>query len=169
MNTSNPLNKSHKAGKSKAVISTIIAALVIGALASCREATPPTTEKKPAVEKNQGDLTKLQGKWTCMADWGQRWVKEINGNKETFTIFSEGEAVYNHTHTVSVSKQGPVRIYATSAGQITIGEHKGEATEPFSFIYKLNNGSLIEGLGLLDEVNHPGNESRIVTWKRPQD
>ena len=223
MNTTHTPPKNQKAGKSSAVISTIIAALVIGALPSCTclkpvaVVTSPTTKAKPAVEKSQaniskpvavaaspktkakpavkksqgdiskpvavaaspktkakpavkktqGDLIKLQGKWTRQLN-DQRWVKEINGDKETFTIFVEGEAIYGHTHTISVSKQGPVRIYATSAGQITIGERKGEATKPFSFIYKLNNDSLIECLGLLDEGNHPGLGVQVVTWKRPQ-
>jgi hypothetical protein len=249
MNTTNALPKSQKAGKSKAVISTIIAALFVGALPSCTylkpppevtspttqakpvvkktqtnlskpvvKATSPTTKAKPAVKKNQADLSKpvakaaspttkakpavkktqgeltkpvakaaspktkakpavernqedlakLQGKWTRQVN-NQRWVKEINGDKETFTIFADGEAIYGHTHTVKVRKKGPVRIYATSAGHVTIGGRKGEAMKPFSFIYKLNNDSLIECIGLLDKGNPPGFGIEIVTWNRPED
>ena len=223
MTTTHTPPKSYKAGKSSAVISTIIAALVIGALPSCTcqkplpEVTLPTTKTKPAVKKSQtniskpaavaaspttntkpavkksqadlskhvaaaaspktktkpavdetqADRTKLQGKWTRQAN-NQRWVKEIKGDKETFTIFANGEAIYGHTHTVKLSKRGPVRIYATSAGHITIGKRKGEATKPFSFIYKFNNDSLIECLGLLDKGNPPGLGTQIVTWNRPQ-
>ena len=70
MNTMNTMNTTHtppknqKAGKSRAVISTIIAALVIGALPSCTcikplpEVTSQTTKTKPAVEKSQADLSK---------------------------------------------------------------------------------------------------------------
>lgn len=215
--------KSHKAGKSSAVISTIIAALVIVALPSCTclkplpdvtlptakakpaakqsqtnlskpvavvaspttqakpavkktqtnltkpvaKAASPKTKAKPAVERNQEDLAKLQGKWTRQVN-NRRWVKEINGDKETFTIFADGEAIYGHTHTVKVRKKGPIRIYATSAGHVTIGARKGEAMKPFSFIYKLNNDSLIECIGLLDKGNPPGLGTQIVTWNRPQ-
>jgi hypothetical protein len=223
MNTTHTPPKNHKAGKSRAVISTIIAALVIGALPSCTcikplpEVTSPTTKTKPTVEKSQADLSKpvavvaspkskaaptvkksqaniskpvavaaspktkakpavdktkedsikLQGKWTRQEN-NQRWVKEIKGDKETFTIFADGQAIYGHTHTVKLRKRGPVRIYTVSAGQITIGERKGEPTKPFSFIYKLDNDSLIECLGLLDKGNHPGLGTQIVTWNRPQ-
>ena len=100
---------------------------------------------------------------------GQRWVKEIKGDKETFTIFADGEAIYGHTHTVKLLKRGPVRIYATFAGHITIGERKGEATKPFSFIYKLHHGKLLEGLGLLDDDDKFSLKPEIVIWKRPQD
>ena len=124
-----------------------------------------TELSEPAAEKNLTDLTKLQGKWTRQLN-NQRWVKEIVGDKETFAIFVDGKAVYGHTHTVKLSKRGSVCIYATSAGQITIGERKGEAMKPFSFIYKLNDDSLIESLGFLDKANNLRDETEIVTWKR---
>ena len=124
-----------------------------------------TELSEPAAEKNLTDLTKLQGKWTRQLN-NQRWVKEIVGDKETFAIFVDGEAVYGHTHTVKLSKRGSVCIYATSAGQITIGERKGEAMKPFSFIYKLNDDSLIESLGFLDKANNLRDKTEIVTWKR---
>ncbi|NCF13028.1 MAG: hypothetical protein GWP68_06590 [Verrucomicrobiaceae bacterium] len=124
-----------------------------------------TELSEPAAEKNLTDLTKLQGKWTRQLN-NQRWVKEIVGDKETFAIFVDGKAVYGHTHTVKLSKRGSVCIYATSAGQITIGERKGEAMKPFSFIYKLNDDSLIESLGFLDKANNLRDKTEIVTWKR---
>ena len=130
-----------------------------------KEAKQSTELSEPAAEKNRTDLTKLQGKWTRQLN-NERWVKEIVGDKETFTIFVDGEAVYGHTHTVKLSKRGSVCIYATSAGQITIGERKGEAMKPFSFIYKLNDDSLIESLGFLDKANNLRDETEIVTWKR---
>ena len=130
-----------------------------------KEAKQSTELSEPAAEKNRTDLTKLQGKWTRQLN-NERWVKEIVGDKETFTIFVDGEAVYGHTHTVKLSKRGSVCIYATSAGQITIGERKGEAMKPFSFIYKLDDDSLIESLGFLDKANNLRDETEIVTWKR---
>ena len=130
-----------------------------------KEAKQSTELSEPAAEKNRTDLTKLQGKWTRQLN-NERWVKEIVGDKETFTIFVDGEAVYGHTHTVKLSKRGSAGIYATSAGQITIGERKGEAMKPFSFIYKLNDDSLIESLGFLDKANNLRDETEIVTWKR---
>ena len=130
-----------------------------------KEAKQSTELSEPAAEKNRTDLTKLQGKWTRQLN-NERWVKEIVGDKETFTIFVDGEAVYGHTHTVKLSKRGSACIYATSAGQITIGERKGEAMKPFSFIYKLNDDSLIESLGFLDKANNLRDETEIVTWKR---
>ena len=130
-----------------------------------KEAKQSTELSEPAAEKNRTDLTKLQGKWTRQLN-NERWVKEIVGDKETFTIFVDGEAVYGHTHTVKLSKRGSVCIYATSAGQITIGERKGEAMKPFSFIYKLNDDSLIESLGFLDKANNLRDKTEIVTWKR---
>jgi len=130
-----------------------------------KETKQSTELSEPAAEKNLTDLTKLQGKWTRQLN-NQRWVKEIVGDKETFAIFVDGEAVYGHTHTVKLSKRGSVCIYATSAGQITIGERKGEAMKPFSFIYKLNDDSLIESLGFLDKANNLRDKTEIVTWKR---
>ena len=130
-----------------------------------KEAKQSTELSEPAAEKNRTDLTKLQGKWTRQLN-NQRWVKEIVGDKETFAIFVDGEAVYGHTHTVKLSKRGSVCIYATSAGQITIGERKGEAMKPFSFIYKLDDDSLIESLGFLDKANNLRDKTEIVTWKR---
>ena len=130
-----------------------------------KEAKQSTELSEPAAEKNRTDLTKLQGKWTRQLN-NERWVKEIVGDKETFTIFVDGEAVYGHTHTVKLSKRGSACIYATSAGQITIGERKGEAMKPFSFIYKLDDDSLIESLGFLDKANNLRDETEIVTWKR---
>ena len=130
-----------------------------------KEAKQSTELSEPAAEKNLTDLTKLQGKWTRQLN-NQRWVKEIVGDKETFAIFVDGEAVYGHTHTVKLSKRGSVCIYATSAGQITIGERKGEAMKPFSFIYKLDDDSLIESLGFLDKANNLRDKTEIVTWKR---
>ena len=130
-----------------------------------KEAKQSTELSEPAAEKNRTDLTKLQGKCTRQLN-NERWVKEIVGDKETFTIFVDGEAVYGHTHTVKLSKRGSVCIYATSAGQITIGERKGEAMKPFSFIYKLNDDSLTESLGFLDKANNLRDETEIVTWKR---
>ena len=130
-----------------------------------KETKQSTELSEPAAEKNRTDLTKLQGKWTRQLN-NERWVKEIVGDKETFTIFVDGEAVYGHTHTVKLSKRGSACIYATSAGQITIGERKGEAMKPFSFIYKLNDDSLIESLGFLDKANNLRDETEIVTWKR---
>ena len=130
-----------------------------------KEAKQSTELSEPAAEKNRTDLTKLQGKWTRQLN-NERWVKEIVGDKETFTIFVDGEAVYGHTHTVKLSKRGSACIYATSAGQITIGERKGEAMKPFSFIYKLDDDSLIESLGFLDKANNLRDKTEIVTWKR---
>ena len=130
-----------------------------------KEAKQSTELSEPAAEKNRTDLTKLQGKWTRQLN-NERWVKEIVGDKETFTIFVDGEAVYGHTHTVKLSKRGSAGIYATSAGQITIGERKGEAMKPFSFIYKLDDDSLIESLGFLDKANNLRDKTEIVTWKR---
>ena len=100
-----------------------------------KETKQSTELSEAAVEENRADLTKLQGKWTCYRN-NQRWVKEIVGDKETFAIFVDGEAIYGHTHTVKLSKRGSVCIYSTSAGQRTIGERKGEDMKPFSFIYK---------------------------------
>ena len=130
-----------------------------------KETKQLTELSEPAAEKNRTDLTKLQGKWTRQLN-NQHWVKEIVGDKETFTIFVDGEAVYGHTHTIKLSKRGSVCIYATSAGQITIGERKGEAMKPFSFIYKLNDDSLTESLGFLDKANNLSDRTEIVTWKR---
>ena len=130
-----------------------------------KETKQSTELSEAAVEENRADLTKLQGKWTCYRN-NQRWVKEIVGDKETFAIFVDGEAIYGHTHTVKLSKRGSVCIYSTSAGQITIGERKGEDMKPFSFIYKLNGDSLIESLGFLDKASNLSDKTQIVTWKR---
>tara|TARA_B110000285_G_C14798323_1_gene456256 strand:+ start:142 stop:639 length:498 start_codon:yes stop_codon:yes gene_type:complete len=165
MNTSNPLDKSHKAASNRIAIMTIIGALLFGGVAYSKL---PADKLLAELAKADEDLAKLQGKWTRIIK-AERWVKEIKGDKETFTIFVDNQAIYGHTHTIRVSKQGPVRIYATSKGQITIGERRGEKTEPFSFIYKLNKGILNEGLGLLNKDDMLSFKPEVVTWTRAED
>ena len=138
---------------------TIIGALMFGGVAYSKL---PADKPLAGLAKADEDLAKLQGKWTRQLD-DQRWVKEINGDKETFTIFVNNQAIYGHTHTIRVSKQGPVRIYATFKGQVTVGDHKGEETQPISFIYKLNNDTLNEGLGLLNKDDILSFKPELVT------
>ena len=117
----------------------------------------PSLNGKAADEANaRQDLAKVQGTWAAegrdprTGKFLGRIVKYIKGNKEMVVQEGpDGQLVNAHRVDFQVSRLGAVRLFTYYNGEITDGPQKGQKMPPYTYIYRVDDKTFTEVMGML--------------------
>jgi hypothetical protein len=117
----------------------------------------PSLNGKAADEANAKlDLAKVQGTWAAegrdprTGKFLGRIVKYIKGNKEMVVQEGpDGQVVNAHRVEFQVSRLGAVRLFTYFNAEITDGPQKGQKMPPYTYIYKVDDQTFTEVMGML--------------------
>lgn len=118
------------------------------------------------------DLAAIQGKWaTRVTDQNGNpvlAVKEIKGNKETYTLFKGEEIVLKREVEFKLSRaDNKVRIFTAISVTSIKGPEEGRTFDvEQAYIYKVEDDVFVEVDGLLLDKNFEGVPSQLVRWLR---
>lgn len=151
-------------------------AVVIAACATAGLMAPATAQDKPAAgDALKADAAALQGRWervmsteASLLGKAKRAVKEFQGDKETVTWYADdGTVIRSHRVTFKLSQSGPVRVYTFSEMEVLDGLGKGQKPSGGgSFIYRVEDGELVEVGGLLIGEEFRRSAPYIARWKK---
>ena len=150
----------------------LIALLVAIAVAALIALSLAAADANPSAKD---DHKALQGKWERPLTSGDpdahgasRAVKEISGNRERVTYFSDAdEPVYVTTADFCVEERAPVKLYTYRNFAVEKGKSAGGDAPKgaVSYIYRVEGDLYHEAHGLLID-SPPGSKPVVVTWKR---
>jgi hypothetical protein len=137
-------------------------AALFAKLASAQDPTTgltpePSLNGKAADEANaRQDLAKVQGTWAAEGRDPRtgkslgRIVKYIKGNKEMVVQEGpDGQLVNSHRVEFQVGRLGAVRLFTYFNGEITDGPQKGQKMPPYTYIYRVDDQTFTEVMGML--------------------
>jgi len=117
----------------------------------------PSLNGKAADEANaKQDLAKVQGTWAADVRDPRsgkplgRIVKYIKGNREMVVQESaDGKIIEAHRVDFEVGRLGAVRLFTYYNAEITDGPQKGQKMPPYTYIYKVDDQTFTEVMGML--------------------
>lgn len=130
-------------------------------------APPNALDKEKSPE--QADLDAMQGRWTYTvankAGTPIRIEKAIDGTSDTVTHFdANGNVIHAHASTFELNSHGPLRVFTIKTSVVVAGPNQGEQRPvPRSYVYRIENGNMIECWGLLETDRGPPS---VILWKR---
>lgn len=118
------------------------------------------------------DLAAIQGKWavklTDQDGEPVRAVKEIKGNRETYTLFKGEEIVLKREVDIKLSRaDNKVRICTVTRVTSVKGPEEGRTFDvDQSYVYKTVGDFFIEVDSILIDKNFEGLPPQLVAWRR---
>ena len=116
---------------------------------------------------NSSDLlSQCQGTWIrseVQKGVSSRIVKVVDGNKETVSYYRDGKVTRVHQVDFEVATVANVNIFTFRNGLVTEGADKGQTFKgPFSYVFKIENDSWYEVMGMLKGQEGDPNVTQYV-------
>ena len=111
---------------------------------------------------------KAQGRWERMVNEtpapDDRMVKEIEGNKETLSVYQGDELIYQHQVDFKIDVLERVTVFTFKNLKVTEGAEAGRTMDgEFSYLFQIRDDNWVEVQGLLNE---DAAQPKLTIYKR---